>query len=78
MELKNQTKPVIYVTVPMPEQLEKELRLVAASLRVSRAELARQAISAFLADLRSPKKLDLANGLCDAFDIEHIGELGND
>lgn len=48
MELENQSKPVMQVSVPMPDELEQELRIMAANLRLSRAELIRQIIIKYL------------------------------
>ena len=57
MEIENQTKPMIQVSVPMPDKLEQELRNIAASLRISRAELVRQMIDRSLMDFRELSKM---------------------
>ena len=44
----NQTQAVIYVTAPMPPELEQRARIAAAKQRISRAELIRQAVGEYL------------------------------
>lgn len=45
------TQPMIYVTSPMPADLELRTRLAAARQRISRAELVRLAVAEYLARL---------------------------
>ena len=58
------------VTVPMPDSLEMRMRLLAASMRVSRASLMRKALKTYL-DMH----IKIVCSECNSDSISHIGDV---